>query len=91
VVWISLRPLWCRKLDYQGESGDRPVRLRISPEIELHVHLEGSVAADTAVELAPRHGFDPHEVLPLVDGQYPKRFTDIQEFITIYLAVSTQI
>jgi adenosine deaminase len=68
-----------------------PFDFESHPKIELHVHLEGSVAADTATELARRHGFDPHEVLPLVDGQYPKRFTDIQEFITIYLAVSTQI
>ena len=68
-----------------------PFDFESHPKIELHVHLEGSVAADTAAELARRHGFDPHEVLPLVDGRYPKRFTDFQEFITIYLAVSAQI
>jgi aminodeoxyfutalosine deaminase len=61
------------------------------PKIEIHVHLEGSIAADTAAELARRHGFDPPEVLPLVDGRYPSRFTDFQEFIDIYLAVSAQI
>ena len=61
------------------------------PKIELHVHLEGSIAADTAVALARRHGRDPNEVLHLVDGGYPERFTDFQQFIDIYLAVSGQI
>ena len=65
--------------------------LESHPKIELHVHLEGSVAADTAAELARRHGRDPADALPLVDGRYPKRFTDFQEFINIYLAVSAQI
>ncbi len=65
--------------------------LESHPKIELHVHLEGSVAADTAAELARRHGREPGDVLPLVDGRYPKRFTDFQEFIDIYLAVSAQI
>ena len=61
------------------------------PKIEIHVHLEGSIAADTATDLARRHGFDPPKVLPLVDGRYPRRFADFQEFIDIYLAVSAQI
>lgn len=61
------------------------------PKIELHVHLEGSIAAETAIELARRHGRDPKEVLPLIDGGYPGRFTDFQQFIDIYLAVSGQI
>jgi len=61
------------------------------PKIELHVHLEGSVAAETAVKLAASHGYDPEAVLPLIEGRYPKRFTDFQEFIDIYLAVSAQI
>jgi len=61
------------------------------PKIEIHVHLEGSIAADTATDLARRHGFDPPEVIPLVDGRYPRRFADFQEFIDIYLAVSAQI
>lgn len=65
--------------------------LESHPKIELHVHLEGSVAAETAAELAVRHGYDPQAVLPLVDGRYPKRFTDFQEFIDIYRAVSAQI
>ncbi|CAN5692892.1 adenosine deaminase [soil metagenome] len=65
--------------------------LESHPKIELHVHLEGSVAADTAAELARRHGRDPAEVLPLVDGRYPKRFTDFQEFVDLYVAVSAQI
>ena len=65
--------------------------LESHPKIELHVHLEDSVTADMAVELARRHGHDPAAVLRLVDGRYPKRFTDFQEFLDIYLAVSAQI
>ncbi len=29
------------------------------PKVELHVHLGGSVAEATAIELARRHGLDP--------------------------------
>lgn len=72
-------------------STSAPFDFEAHPKIELHVHLEGSVAADTAAELARRHGRDPAAVLPLVDGRYPKRFRDFQEFIDIYLAVSAQI
>ena len=61
------------------------------PKTELHVHLEGSVDAETAAELAVRHGYDPQAVLHLAEGRYPKRYSDIQEFIDIYLAVSAQI
>ena len=68
-----------------------PFDFESHPKIELHVHLEGSVAADTAAELARRHGRDPAEVLSLAGGRYPKRFSDFQRFIDIYLAVSAQI
>jgi aminodeoxyfutalosine deaminase len=34
---------------------------------------------------------NPPEVLPLVDGRYPRRFTDFKEFIESTLAVSAQI
>lgn len=61
------------------------------PKVELHVHLEGSVSAPTAIELAHRHGLDPAEVLPLKDGRYPVRFTSFAEFVDLYLAVSALI
>lgn len=59
--------------------------------MELHVHLEGTVTAETAIALARRHGEDPQRVLPLVDGRYPESFSSFVEFVELYLAVSRQI
>lgn len=61
------------------------------PKIELHVHLEGSIHARTAVELAERHGEDPQAVLVLEDGAYPRRFRDFLHFVETYLATSRQL
>lgn len=61
--------------------------LSLLPKIELHVHLEGTISAATAVELAERHGVDPAS-LPLVDRRYPDPFDDFEHFVTVYLAVS---
>jgi aminodeoxyfutalosine deaminase len=66
------------------------------PKIELHVHLEGSIAAGTAAELAARHGEDPTEVLevePMPDGgwRYPSRFRDFDHFVTTFLATTRQV
>ncbi|HEU4480755.1 MAG TPA: adenosine deaminase [Actinomycetota bacterium] len=61
------------------------------PKVELHVHLEGTVTAETATELARRHGEEPGEVLPLVDGGYPQPFEDFAAFVSLYRAVSRQL
>jgi len=61
------------------------------PKVELHVHLEGSISAETATELSQRHGEDPQSVLPLVEGRYPARFATFQEFVDLYLAVTRQV
>ena len=61
------------------------------PKIELHVHLEGTIRAETAVALARHHGEDPARVLPLVDGGYPPRFDDFQHFVDTFIAVSSQV
>jgi adenosine deaminase len=58
------------------------------PKVELHVHLEGSVAAETAVALARSHGEDPAAVLELEDGAYPRRFRDFDHFVATFLATS---
>ncbi|MFT5224014.1 MAG: aminodeoxyfutalosine deaminase [Glaciecola sp.] len=63
-------------------------RLASMPKVELHVHLEGSTRAETAVALAIAHGEDPMAVLPFVDGTYPARFDDFSHFVRTYLAVS---
>lgn len=61
------------------------------PKVELHVHLEGSIRAETAIALAERHGEDPEQALPLVDGGYPPRFETFQDFVDLYLAVTRQL
>ena len=66
-------------------------RIDTLPKVELHVHLEGTIAADTAMALARRHGEDPTAVVPLEDGDYPTRFRDFEHFVELYLAVSAQI
>lgn len=66
-------------------------RLTAMPKIELHVHLEGSTRAETAIALAVAHGEDPAQVLEFVNGAYPARFDDFAHFVRTYLAVSGQI
>jgi aminodeoxyfutalosine deaminase len=61
------------------------------PKVELHVHLEGSVSAATAADLAQRHGEDPAVVLGLQDGDYPRRYRDFQHFVDTFLATSRQL
>jgi len=64
--------------------------LRSLPKVELHVHVEGSITAATALSLARRHRADPRE-LGLVEGRYPDRFDNLAHFIRVYLAVSRLI
>lgn len=58
------------------------------PKVELHVHLQGSVAEATAAALARRHGRDPDEALILVDGRYPAHYPDFGAFLDAYLAAN---
>ncbi len=62
--------------------------LKVLPKVELHVHLEGTISADTAIALAKRHGKDPAEVVPLVDGRFPARFGGFTAFVEMFQAVS---
>ena len=65
--------------------------LALLPKVELHVHLEGTITAETAIGLARSHGEDPDRALPLVDGAYPTRYETFDQFVELYLAVSAQV
>lgn len=71
---------------------DAPIAdLDTLPKVELHVHLEGTITADTATALARRHGDDPDAVLGLQDGAYPARYRDFLHFVEVFLATSGQV
>jgi aminodeoxyfutalosine deaminase len=61
--------------------------LKEMPKVELHVHLEGTISASTAVELAARHGIQADR-LPLVDGRFPDPFSDFEHFVAVYIEIS---
>jgi adenosine deaminase len=61
-----------------------PEFLRGLPKIELHCHLEGSVPAATAIDLARRNGV----VLPSMDPERLYEFDDLEGFLAVYTAVS---
>jgi adenosine deaminase len=61
--------------------------LRAAPKAELHVHLEGSVKAATALELARRNGDGlPEDVTAILEGR--SGYRDFEQFIRVYLAVT---
>lgn len=62
------------------------VEIETIPKVELHVHLGGAITEATAIELAHRHGVDPHTALRLIDGRYPGRYRDFPHFLDTYLA-----
>jgi len=61
------------------------------PKVELHVHLEGSISADTATRLAIAHNEDPVSVLGLEGGDYPRRYQDFNHFVDVFVATSQQV
>ena len=58
------------------------------PKVELHVHLNGSIAEETASALARRHGADPATALGLINGRYPGHYRDFKGFLATYLAAN---
>jgi adenosine deaminase len=67
-----------------GAALATPEYLRGMPKIELHCHLEGSVPAATAVDLARRNGI----ALPTMDPARLYEFDDLEGFLAVYQAVS---
>ena len=70
---------------------NRRERLTALPKVELHLHLEGTISPEQAVELARRHGCDPDVALPLEDGRYPRRYRGFDHFLQTFLAVSALV
>jgi adenosine deaminase len=54
--------------------------LRALPKAELHLHLEGAVAAETLADLARKHG----QALDVDDPRELYRFTDLGSFLQMY-------
>jgi len=71
-------------------------RIATLPKVELHVHLEGTISARTAADLASARGDLPAEVLVLDtrrdDGpHYPHPFRDFLHFVETFVASSAQV
>jgi len=54
--------------------------LRRLPKVELHCHVEGAARAATILDLARQHGV----ALPSTDPDELFRFTDLNQFLSIY-------
>lgn len=64
--------------------------VRALPKAELHVHLEGSIRPEVALELAARHGVALPGADAGVEGvRAAWRFPDFRSFIATYLAISS--
>jgi adenosine deaminase/aminodeoxyfutalosine deaminase len=62
--------------------------IRRLPKAELHLHLEGTIAPATLVELSARHDAHP---LTRHDAEALYRFTDFTEFIESFKAVTRRL
>ena len=58
------------------------------PKAELHLHLEGTVTAETLVELSTRHDASP---LDLAQARALYRYTDFSGFLMAFKAVSEHL
>ena len=62
-----------------------PALLRTMPKAELHIHIEGSLEPELALQLAARHGVAlPHANVQALRAAYD--FTDLQSFLDLYYA-----
>jgi adenosine deaminase len=71
----------------ESMSNEKPPALdletfvRSLPKAELHLHLEGAVAAPTAIELAKKHGLALGD---FEDASKIFEFTDLADFLRVY-------
>jgi aminodeoxyfutalosine deaminase len=62
--------------------------LRRLPKAELHLHLEGTIAPETLVELSRRHDAEP---LTLAQAEALYQYTDFTGFLMAFKAVSERL
>ena len=62
--------------------------IRRLPKAELHLHLEGTIAPATLVELSRRHDTAP---LTLAEAEALYSFTDFTGFLLAFKAVSERL
>ena len=67
---------------------DTAALIRRLPKVEMHLHLEGAIRADTAVALARKNGV---ALPPFVQPQDLYTFTDLPSFLTVYTAIAQAV
>lgn len=66
-------------------TDDLSTILRKLPKVELHLHLEGSISAPTAVDFTSKYGI----ALPERPELYA--FSDLADFLSVYSAIATSV
>ena len=75
-------------LEEQESAVDIESFVRSLPKAELHLHLEGAVAAPTAIELARKHGLSAHDY---EDASKLFDFPDLGAFLQAYDIICNSI
>ncbi len=71
-----------------AETPSQLAFIRSLPKAELHLHLEGTVAPQTLVELSQRHDGSPME---LAEAQAIYQYTDFTGFLMAFKAVTERL
>lgn len=73
---------------HKAEELDLLGWMRGLPKVELHLHLEGSITAETLVELSARNDAAP---LTLEEARQVYRYTDFPSFLMSFKAVTERL